>query len=520
MKKLPIITLLLVTSCVRYNPDPVKTPQVERWKSPQEEAAVYADCPEPEQILAEAAFHPWWKVYEDPKLTELEYEAIKESPRVQAAIARLEEAMASYGITRSALFPQLNLQVTATRERISQTQCIGANTQGANAFSPCGASTVQMDPSGPCAICPPPPPPPKPKCKKPNEPNPVINSLGLMPLLTYELDIWGKNWQATQAAMEQVKAEQEDLQNTLLQLTTQVGDTYLRVRSLDKELEVLERTVRTRQNNYDLNRSQFKAGIINELAVQQAKSDLENVAAEIEETKRLRALEEHKLAELVGSPASLFMLEPTLAMPQLPAIKPGMPSSMLERRPDIRQARDLIEAARLNVGVAKTAYFPDFTLSLGYGFYSCKADDLFKWKSRTWLAAVDAVMPLFTAGRIASQIEQAVAQYKQSVAGYLETVLVAFQQVEDALFSIDATKKRLEHLRLDVAASKKAYEIADQRYRMGLETYLTVVNTERTLLDVERVEIQVTRAQYSNIISLINSLGGCWHEENLPTLAN
>ncbi len=532
MKRISLLTLALATSCIqRYSPDPVKTPQVEKWKTPKEEANAYSDCPEPEQVLAEAQFHPWWKIYRDPKLTELEYQAIKESPKVQAAISRLEQAMAYYGIERSYLFPQINLQVTASRERLSQTQAFSNATQTTTSLTPAGgtvglgpgSSSSTTAPIDPCVVCPPAPPPmcvcPPPALPQVKKPSPVVTSLGILPVLTYDLDFWGKNWQAMQSAMEQVKAEQQDLQNTLLQLTTAVADSYLQTRTYDRELNILEETLTTRQHSYDLNKSQFSAGIINDLAVEQAMSDLQSVAAEIENTKRLRALEEHRLADLVGMPASLFTLEPNLDLPYLPAIRPGLPSQMLERRPDIRQALALIEAARLNVGVAKTAYFPDFTITLDYGFLSNSASKLFKWKSRTWLAAVEATMPLFTAGLIESTIEQAIAQYKQSVASYLDTVLTAFQQVEDALYSIDATKKQLEHLRLDVAASKKAYDIAEKRYRMGLETYLTVVNTERTLLDAQRVEIQVTRAQYSNTISLINSLGGCWDNEDKEHLS-
>ncbi len=536
MKRISLLSLALATSCIqRYNPPPVQTPKVESWKTPAEEAKVYSDCPEPEQILQEAAFHPWWKIYNDPTLTELEYQAIKESPKVQSAIARLEAAMAYYGIERSYMFPQVSLQVTALRERLSQTQPFSNATQTTTSMSPAGGtvglgpgSTSSITaPADPCVICPPAPPPmcacPPPVTPKVTKPSPLVTSLGVLPVLTYDLDFWGKNWQAMQSAMEQVKAEQEDVQNTLLQLTTQVADSYLQVRTYDREINILEETLATRQHSYDLNRSQFSAGIINDLAVEQAMSDLQSVAAEIENTKRLRALEEHRLAELVGMPASHFTLAVSLDLPYLPAIRPGLPAQMLERRPDIRQARALIEASRLTVGVAKTAYFPDFTITLDYGFLSNSANKLFKWKSRTWLAAIEATMPLFTAGRIESQIEQAIAQYKQSVATYLDTVLIAFQQVEDALYSIDATKKQLEHLRLDVQASKKAYDIAEKRYRMGLETYLTVVNTERTLLDAQRVEIQVTRAQFSNIISLINSLGGYWdneHKEHLSTLTH
>lgn len=508
-------------SCVqRYNPPPIGTPQVERYKNSEDTKNAFAICPEPEQVLKEASFRPWWKAFKDPVLDELEYQAIKGSPKVAAAVARLEQAMAFYGITESSLFPEIDLVVSATRQRISPTGG-NANAGVAGSILPGSAGLVTKSPSAPmiaadpspaCLMCPP-APAPMCACPPPPTPKPVthLTSLGVLPVLTYDLDIWGKNWQATQSSWEQVKAEQEDVQNTLLQLTTAVADSYLQVRTYDSELDILERTFLTRQHNFDLNTTQFQAGLINELAVDQSKSDLENVAAEIEATSKKRSSMENLLAQLVGQPASTFTLEKQKTLPHLPEIPPGLPSAMLQRRPDIRQSLNLIESARLNVGVAKTEYFPDFTITLDYGFVSGRANKLFDWKSHVWLAAVEAITPLYTAGRISSQIDQAIAQYKQAVASHLDITLTAFQQVEDALFNIEATHRELKHLALDVIASQKAYNVADKRYRMGLENYILVVNTERTLLDVERTEIQVTREQFSNTISLINSLGGYWN---------
>jgi multidrug efflux system outer membrane protein len=215
----------------------------------------------------------------------------------------------------------------------------------------------------------------------------------------------------------------------------------------------------------------------------------------------------------VGVPASIFSLEKQTTLPFLPEIPPGVPAAMLKRRPDIRQQVHLMDAAILNVGVAKTEYFPDFTITLDYGFASSRANKLFKWKSHTWLAAVDVVTPLFTAGRIASTIDQTIAQYKQQVASYINTVLIAFQEVEDAIYSIYAVKNQLVHLHADVIAATEGYEVADIRYRMGLENYILVVDNERTMLDAQRAEIQIQRSQYSTTISLIRSLGGGWGED-------
>lgn len=521
--KRAFILLFLCSSCVqRYNPPPVKTPTSEQWKASQEPKTDLASCPEEEKVLSQASFCPWWKVFEDEMLNNLESQAIQNSPTVQAAIARLDQAYAFYGIELSSLFPQVTLDASASRQRVSKTQSFagsGASSSSSTSAAPTGGSMVAKGPPtvincppcgapvapNPCVVCPPP---------KVAKPSPYVNQLALLPTLNYELDFWGKNWQATQSAAAQIKAEEEDVQSTLLILTTSVADAYLQVRTFDEELAILERTIRTRQNSFDLNTKQYGAGLINKLPVDQAKSDLESVKASLEEVKRERALAEHSLAELIGVPASIFTLQPKHTLPKLPTIPPGVPAAMLKRRPDIRQQENLITAAQYNVGVAKTEYFPDFTITLDYGLSSSKANKLFKWKSHTWFAAVDAVTPIFTAGRISSTIDQAIAQYKQQVASYINVVLISFQEVEDAIFSVDAVKRQLNHLDLQVVAATEAYNLADKRYRMGLENYLIVVDSERTMLEAERIATQIKRAQYTTTISLIKSLGGAWDMPN------
>ena len=524
MKKL-LCTLLLTTSCVqRYTPPPLVTPSADTWKAPEEISTATLACPKPEIVLSEYTFRPWWTVFQDPILSDLEKQAIANSPTVQAAIARLEQSYAFYGITRSTLFPEIELDAAASRQRLSKTQSlagaastVGSSTgSGLSSRSTSSSSAAILPPPIilplPTCNCPLPPAPPTPKVTKPSL---YVNQFALLPTLNYELDFWGKNWQGTESASFQVKASEEDVQTALLVLTTNLADAYLQVRTYDAELDILEKTVQTRQNNYDLNLSQYNAGLINKLPVDEAKSDLEGVKSSLEDVKRLRAIAQNSLAELVGMPAPIFSLEKVDTLPTLPEIPAGVPAAMLKRRPDIRQQEDLIQAASLNVGVAKTEYFPDFTIMLDYGLLSSHANKLFKWKSHTWMMAADAVTPIFTAGRIASQIDQAIAQYKQQVADYINTVLISFKEVEDALSSVEYVKKQFIHLQAQVEAANEGYQIADERYKAGLEDYIVVVNNERTLLDSQRLATQVKRAEYSSTISLIKSLGGAWDDETM-----
>lgn len=534
MKKLLLCTLLF-SSCVQsYRPDPVRMAQANEWKAPDTLSTTGPPCPEPEAAVADQTFRPWWKIFNDPVLCDLEEQAMRNSPSVQAAIARLEQAYAFYGIELSALFPEIDLQMHASRQRLSKTQNLGAAQSFLNSgtSSPFSSGLMPRSMSSeshaavnlpapivlplPTCNCPAPPVPkmpkiPKPaKPPKPKKPSLYVNELAILPTLHYELDFWGKNWQAAQAAKEQMKAEQEDVQTALLVLTTAVADTYLQVRTYDAEIDVLEKTVKTRKNNFNINFEQYDAGFIDKLPVEEARTDLENARASIQEVKRLRANAEHALAELVGEPAAIFTLEKELRLPKLPDIPAGIPSQVLKRRPDIRQQEYLIESARLNVGVAKTEYFPDFTITANYGFMSSKANKLFKWKSRTWLLAADVITPIFTAGRISSTIKQAIGQYKEQVANYINTVLVSFKEVEDAIYSVYYTKKQLEHLDAVVEAANQSYQIALDRYNAGLENYIVVVNNERTYLDAMRQALQVKRAEYSSTVTLIKSLGGCW----------
>lgn len=518
MKKKWTIFLALVglcSSCVqRYSPAPLPVPSAGSWNPTIEIAKTGPDCPEPVLICNETLFRPWWNIFHDDVLDELETRAVKNNPSVMEAVARLEQAYALYGINRSALFPELELAMQASRERLSKTAA------DAISRSSEGGQSSQLTARG----CPeaigqiPSIPLPVPCCpdstttsQSSSQPSLYANQLALLPTLTYELDFWGKNWQRVQSANASVQGQKEAIQTVLLMLTTAVADAYLQVRTFDRERKILEEAIDSRQNNFDLNVSKYEAGVITSLPVEQARSELQSSKAALQSTLLLKALATHALAELVGEPAATFSVpEWQEDLPLFPKIPYGLPADVLKQRPDVRQQLDLLEAATYNVGVAKTEYFPDFTIILDYGVLSSHANNLLKWKSRTWLTAVDATLPLFTAGRIKSTIDQKIALYKQQVASYLQTVLTAFKEVEDAVFSMDYKARELEFLEAQVVASQEAYAVASLRYRMGVENYLLVVDSERTLLESRRRAVQVLRARYSSLIALIKSLGGSW----------
>jgi NodT family efflux transporter outer membrane factor (OMF) lipoprotein len=492
----------------------MSVPSAEGWNSEIEAPKKGLECPEPMLIGESTLFTPWWDVFQDDILSDLETKAIANSPTVMAATSRLEQAYAIYGINRSTLFPEIDLNAQASRQRLSKTAASAlAGSETINQTSPLTARScpemIGQIPSIPLPVqncCPT-------TSDSSTKQSLYANQLALLPTLTYELDFWGKNWQLTQSAHAAFEGQKEELQTVLLMLTAAVADTYLRVRTFDREREILEEAIASRQNNFDLNSSQYEAGLITSLPVEQARSALESSKAALQNTLLLKTLATHALAELIGEPAVAFSVPAREDLPLLPEIPYGVPSDVLKQRPDIRQQQHLLEAAIYNVGVAKTEYFPDFTIALNYGFLSSHTNNLFKWKSHTWLAAADAALPLFTAGRIESSINEKVALYKQQVASYIQTILTAFKEVEDAVFSLDYQRKQFEFLEAQVVASQEVYTVANVRYRMGVENYLLVVDSERTLLESRRLAVQVLRERYSSVIALIKSLGGIWPAE-------
>jgi outer membrane protein, multidrug efflux system len=530
----------LCTACVRYNPPPIQTPEAQSWKETREPEVLVTACPDEEVSKKQGQIRTWWTVYDDPVLDTLIQKAIDSSPTLEIALERLVESEALYGIALSELFPHIDLSVGARRQRLSQTQPIasGALQQASQSTSPFTARSSDTEMltestatslSDFCVICPqpdpapcdcpapempkmpkPPNPPKPPKAPKPPRQPRHLSTLFVIPEVSYELDLWGKNYQGMRAAKMTMLAQTEALNTALLLLTTDVARAYLELRATDKELDVLEQNRQSRQNALDIQTSRFDAGLIDNLDVQRAIVQLRSVEADFENTKRFRRQIENLLARLVGESAPLFTLDKTDSGSFVPNIQAPIPSTVLENRPDIREAHHQIEAARYNVGVQKTAYFPSIFLTGNYGYLSDKTNNLFKWRSHVWALTADALTPIFNAGQISSSVKQAVSQYQQSVSNYTERVLIAFQEVEDAISAVHYKKEQLIYVHEQVIAARKTFELSSTQYDMGLIDYLNVVDAERGMLEAEREEVRVTKDQYITTIALIKALGGVW----------
>jgi multidrug efflux system outer membrane protein len=281
---------------------------------------------------------------------------------------------------------------------------------------------------------------------------------------------------------------------------------------------LLDRTLGLRQENMQLTEKRYKSGDISEFDTARARTEYNTTLAEARGLKGNRAQAEHALALLLGQAPAAFSAPPTpltsaAAVPLVPA---GLPSALLERRPDVSAAQAQMMAANARVGLARSAIFPALMLTSNGGYASYELSDLFKWDARTWLASAVLSLPIFDGGRNRAAITQAEAQFEESVANYRQSVLVAFGDVEDKLSTLSAVRGQTEALDEAVVSARRSAELADKRYRAGEDSYLTLIDTQRSLLTIERQAVQLRGAWATSTVGLIRALGGSWASAPTP----
>ena len=441
-----------------YQRPEVKVPTAFREDNPWKEAA-------PAAIMDKGE---WWQIYGDPVLDDLQRRALSANQDLQAAIARVDQARAAARITESNLYPRLDLDPSEQRSRTSADLSGGQSTT---------RTTIRL------------------------------------PLdLSYEVDLWGRVRRSVEAGTAQFEASQADMQNVLLTLQADLTRNYFTLRSLDSQLDLLRRTIELRSRNLQLVTSLFNNGQVGRLEVAQAQTELANAQAEIAALKRRRAATEHALAVLVGKPVANFILP--LPPPNLevrpPLIAAGLPSILLERRPDIAAAERRMMAANARIGMAEAAFFPAISLTGSAGYGSEELSRLFNWDNRTWSLGPFISLPVFDAGRNRAQLAQAEAAWQEAVAVYRQQVLVAFREVEDALSDFRILAEQAEAQQRALTAARQAADLSGKRYRAGMVSYLEVVVSERTALATELLATQVLEQRFQASVSLIKALGGGW----------
>ncbi|MCA9400469.1 MAG: efflux transporter outer membrane subunit [Candidatus Omnitrophica bacterium] len=414
----------------------------------------------------------WWDRFQDQKLTELITLAVEQNQDLKKAMATVEKARSLMGSARSDLFPTLELNTEATRSRTTK-----------NTFTSSSASTKSF-----------------------------TSNLFTFPFdLNYEIDLWGKYRRSIEAQEAHWQGKKAAYQQVMLTLTTDVAINYFTLRELDTEIDILDQTIKLRQYAYDVVKERAEAGVSSELDANRALNVLANAKTDKLELQRRRKEILYTLAVLCGQLVNQFDIEKMpLDSTPVPTIPPGLPSDILERRPDIAEAEREIVIANANIGITKAAFFPSITLSGLGGFKSVEASDLFDWESRVWSLGPGVSFPVFQGGKNKSEYQYALAEYDETVAEYRQTVIRAFAEVETALSNIQSENLKFESQKEVLASARQTAELSISRYKQGLVTFLEVVDSERSRLDAELQSTIIHRRQLIETIKLIKSIGGDW----------
>jgi NodT family efflux transporter outer membrane factor (OMF) lipoprotein len=415
---------------------------------------------------------PWWQRFGDPQLDALMQNAITGSPTLQAANARLAQSRALLASATASLFPQVNFNTRIVNQRIS------ANRPLTRYGSP-NFSTIQDD---------------------------IVLSLGV----SYEADLFGR----VQRTIEGVRASAEqsaaDLENTRLLLTTDLATAYFNLRQVDLELDVLTRSIALQRRSLELVTSRHDLGAASGLDLAQSQALIDTTLAQLDVLRRQRAQFENAIATLTGTPAPLFALAPDVKRVPPPAIPIGVPSDILERRPDVAAAERAMAAANAQIGVARAAFYPSIIIGPSYGVQATSLTNLFDASSVIWSFGVSLLQPLFTAGRLRANVDFAKAGYDVTAANYRRVVLTAMQEVEDGILGGAALERAYAQSQTAAASARKVLDLATTRYEGGVSTYLDVITAQQALLNAERQSSQLQGQRLLIAVFLVKALGGDW----------
>jgi multidrug efflux system outer membrane protein len=414
----------------------------------------------------------WFEVFQDEQLQALIRTALVANYDLRDAVARVNEARANLGITRSEQFPNIAASADITTVRASR-----------NGLQPVPAS-VNRDRT--------------------------VGSV-LLNLLSFEVDVWGRLRRATEAARAEVLAAEDTRQAVLTTLVSDVATAYFALLELDRELEIAQRTLAVRQQSLRLIEVRQQGGVANLLEVRQAEQLVYSAAQVIPDTERLIEQTENQLRLLLGQPpGDMPRGQPLTAQAHPPTVPSGLPSALLERRPDIRAAEQTLIAANANIGVAKAAYFPTISLTGLLGYESNHLASLFKGANSTWQFVPQVTQPIFTAGRITSQVHLAEAQQQRALIQYEKAIQTAFREVSDALVQYRRVKEIRTQQTLLVTTLQDRSQLAYMRYRGGVDTLLNALDADRDLFNAELSLTQTGRNELLALVQLYKALGGGW----------
>jgi multidrug efflux system outer membrane protein len=468
----PLVAALVLAGCAAPQ---FHQPQVATPAAFKEDAT--AGKWKPAQPAEAQARGEWWKAFHDARLDLLVAEATAANQNLAAAAARVKQARALAGVARADRIPQVGLQAGAQR---------GRNSAVAQALAP----------------------------GSPAAPGNVFQAgLGV----SYELDLFGRVASNVSAAQADAAGSEATFRSVLLALQADVAQTWLRLRGTDAELDLVGQTVSLREESVRITQRRFELGQIGELDLARAKSELALTRADAVALSRQRSQLEHALAVLLGRPAAAFgAVRDPLPEGGLPAIPAGLPSALLERRPDVAAAQRAMIAANARIGVARAARFPLLQLTGAGGGESADLSGLFKWSSGTWLVGAALSLPLVDGGRGRANVERSEAVLEEAVAVYRQGILSAFAEVEDNLAGLRTLAEQAGEIDAAEAAAQRSAELADKLYRSGRSSYLDLLDAQRNLASAQRTAVQLRSSRALTTVSLIRALGGGWETQSAP----
>jgi len=417
----------------------------------------------------------WWEMFNDSQLNTLEEQLNTSNQNIALADANFRAARALVKESRSQYFPTVTTSpsIIASRQSSATRSNFSAGRMNVNYTLPFDA--------------------------------------------TWEPDFWGRIRNTVIASASEAQASAADLQNVRLSVEAELAFDYYQLRSLDAEERLLQSTIAVYQQQLELTRVRFQTGIVSDEDVAQAETQLKTTQAQATDLGIARAQFEHAIAVLTGQPASTFSLPDAPLNAQPPAVPVGLPSQLLERRPDIAAAERRVAEANAEIGVTKAAFYPSLTLGATGGFESTSIASWFTWPARFFSFGPTLSQTLFDKGRRRAATEVSLAQYDATVASYRQAVLTSFQEVEDNLAALRILSRELAEQNDAVSSAQRALSVADERYKSGIDSYLNVITAQATLLNNQRTAVNLQMQQMTASVELIKALGGGWNASELPT---
>lgn len=476
-RKVPLVALALASLLASCTPGP-------KYAKPTVPVApAYSEAP-PDSFKEANGWTParpadaelkgtWWELFRDEQLDVLEEQVQPANQTLRAAEANFRQARTLIAIDRSALYPTVSAGPSIASNRIS-------------GYSPTGAQNYQY-------------------------------GLFSLPVsVSWDADFWGRIRHTIATAREQYQASAADLENTKLQLETELAVDYFEAHSVDAEKQLLDDTVVAYQKALQLTQNRYVGGVASKAEVAQSQTQLEQTQAQDIDLGTARAHYEHAIAVLIGKTPEEFRLPVMALHAEPPPVPIGIPSQLLQRRPDIASYERQIAAANEQIGIARTAYYPDLVIGATSGFEAGSIVNWFSWPARFWSVGPQLLQTIYDAGRRRAQVTSALAGYDVAVANYRQSVLTAFQEVEDNLAALRVLEQESAKQHEATLAAENSLQLTTNRYKGGLVTYLDVVTAQTIALTNERTEVDILRRRMDASVELIKALGGGWEVSKLP----